>query len=102
MYIQLTRICHRNVRDFIGVQPDFALPAAEHRSGEPLLQFQAHHRNLFSIILLQAEAGGGRGGGGCSLPLSEAAKRVENRKDKCGRAPSRVKTLAESNPRAVG
>lgn len=54
----------------------------------------------FGLYYYKGLGGGGRG---CDPALTEAAKRVENRKAKCGRALSRVKNLPhESNPRAVG
>jgi hypothetical protein len=48
--LQLTRICHGDLIDLVGIEPYFPLSNLQHASGEPLLQLEAHHlgalRNL--------------------------------------------------------
>jgi hypothetical protein len=39
----LTGVGHRDLGDFIGVEPDLALAALEHARGEALLLLQRHH-----------------------------------------------------------
>mmetsp|Transcript_35809 Transcript_35809/g.79703 ORF Transcript_35809/g.79703 Transcript_35809/m.79703 type:complete len:243 (-) Transcript_35809:27-755(-) len=39
----LPRVCHRDLIDLIGVQPDLAQAASQHACGKPLLQLEGHH-----------------------------------------------------------